>query len=285
MSWLDEFQSGFDSIASVLAALAVVSALEFVLPLVPRNHWNRNHLRPNLALVVLTLSTNWVASSALTIVLATLSDREVGLLPALGLGLSGGMELVVVLIVLDLAFYLAHVAMHKLPAFWRFHVVHHSDPAVDATTTLRQHPGETVIRFAFTGAFACALGASPTAYLVYRSAVAMNGLLEHANLRVPRRVDEALAWVTTWPGFHKVHHARNPALADSNYGILLSCWDRLFGTAASVRLGDPVRYGIEGLDDPRTQSLTGLLALPFRGERDLVPAAKPISSATARRSA
>ena len=42
------------------------------------------------------------------------------------------------------------VAMHKLPALWRFHRVHHSDPLVDVTTTIRQHPGESLIRYAFT---------------------------------------------------------------------------------------------------------------------------------------
>jgi sterol desaturase/sphingolipid hydroxylase (fatty acid hydroxylase superfamily) len=160
--------------------------------------------------------------------------------------------------------------------------VHHADPAVDVTTTIRQHPGETLIRFAFTTAFACALGASPAAYAVYRTAVALNGLLEHANIRLPRRLDDALALVTTWPGFHKVHHARDAAFTDSNYGNLFSWWDRLFGTARPARLGERLATGLDGFDDDATQTTRGLLALPFRGGRPRVSAYGATRPASAR---
>ena len=56
--------------------------------------------------------------------------------------------------VLDLGTYLAHTTMHRVPMLWRFHSVHHSDPALDVTTTVRQHPGETFVRYAFLSAFA-----------------------------------------------------------------------------------------------------------------------------------
>ena len=265
MSWLSEIQAGSDSILVIAAALAAVSVLETALPLAPRGPWNRRHLAPNLALGGFTLATNLVFSAGLGILLGELAARRIGLFPALGL--AGPAELAAALLGLDLSFYVAHVAMHKFPLLWRFHAVHHADPAVDATTTLRQHPGETVIRFAFTTALACALGASPAAYLVYRSAVALNGLLEHANLRLPRRVDDLLALVTTWSAYHKVHHSRIPALTDTNYANLFSWWDRIFGTATPARVGERVAYGLDGLEDEATQSLAGLLALPFRAER------------------
>ncbi len=44
------------------------------------------------------------------------------------------------ILALDLAFYLCHVAMHEVPVFWRCHRVRHSDPTVDVTTSIRQHP-------------------------------------------------------------------------------------------------------------------------------------------------
>ncbi len=265
MSWLSEIQAGSDSILVIAAALAAVSVLETALPLAPRGPWNRRHLAPNLALGGITLATNLVFSAGLVILLGELAASRIGLFPALGL--AGPAELVVALLGLDFSYYLAHVAMHKFPLLWRFHAVHHADPAVDATTTLRQHPGETVIRFAFTIAFACALGAGPAAYLVYRSVVALNGLLEHANLRLPRRVDDLLALVTTWSAYHKVHHSRIPAQTDTNYGNLFSWWDRIFGTATPARVGERIDYGLDGLEDEATQSLAGLLALPFRAER------------------
>jgi len=265
MTWSNEMLSGLPAAAGVIAALAAVSVLEIAWPLVPRSArrgWARRRWRSNLALSALTLVLNLAIGGALVVVLAIQAEHDLALLPRLAL--PPALELAVAIVVLDLSFYVCHVAMHARPGFWRFHAVHHADPMVDATTTLRQHPGETLIRFAFTGAFACAIGASPAAYAVYRSAVAFTALLEHANLRIPHRLDVALSFVTTWPGFHKNHHARDVARTDSNYGNLLSLWDRLFATAMPIPSEGPACYGLDGFADAPSQSVSGLLARPFR---------------------
>src|SRR5262245_20718774 len=49
------------------------------------------------------------------------------------------------------------------------------------------------------GAFAFALGASPGGFAVYRAWSALNGLLEHANIRLPLWLDGLLSLVTAWP--------------------------------------------------------------------------------------
>src|SRR5262249_28384593 len=170
----------------------------------------------------------------------------------------------IMVLVLDFSFYVAHVAMHWLPRFWRYHRVHHSDPAVDVTTSIRQHPGETVIRYAFMGAFAVAIGATPGPFAVYRAWSALNGLVEHANVRVPPWLDDLLSLVTTWPNMHKIHHSRVANETDTNYGNIVSFWDRLFFTFTPARRGTDVVYGLDGFDDPALQTTTGLLAMPFR---------------------
>jgi sterol desaturase/sphingolipid hydroxylase (fatty acid hydroxylase superfamily) len=250
------------TVGLILGAMAAVALLETAIPLRARGRWSSAHLGPNLALTFLTFATNAAFGAALVLLLAWQQANGLGLLqlvsppPWLAVG--------IVLVVLDFAFYVTHVAMHKLPAFWRFHRVHHSDPAVDVTTTIRQHPGESVIRYVFLAVFACALGASPGAFAVYRAAVALNGLLEHANLRLPLWLGDLLALVTTWPNLHKVHHSRVAAQTDTNYSNLFSIWDRLFATFTPAREGAHVDYGLEGFDDPATQTTAGLLALPFR---------------------
>ncbi len=250
------------SVALILAVMSLIAALETVIPLQARGHWSRAHAGPNLALTFLTFATNALLSGALVAALVWLQERDLGLLRAFVLPPLASLALV--LLALDLSFYVAHVAMHKLPVLWRFHSVHHSDPAVDVTTTIRQHPGEGLIRYVFTAAFALPLGVDPAAYALYRSAVALNGLLEHANLRAPLWLDRALALVTTWPHLHKIHHSRDAAQTDTNYGNLLSIWDRVFGTFTPSSLGTRVVYGLDGLDDASTQTTAGLLALPFR---------------------
>jgi sterol desaturase/sphingolipid hydroxylase (fatty acid hydroxylase superfamily) len=256
------FTTPAGTVGLILAAMAAIALLETAIPLRARGRWSRAHLGPNLALTFLTFATNAAFSAALVMLLAWQKSSGLGLLQLVSP--PRWLAVGIVLLVLDFAFYVTHVAMHKIPGFWRFHRVHHSDPAVDVTTTIRQHPGESVIRYVFLAVFASALGASPGAFAIYRAAVALNGLLEHANLRLPLWLDRLLALVTTWPNLHKVHHSRAAAQTDTNYSNLFSVWDRLFSTFTPSREGANVVYGLEGFDDPATQTTAGLLALPFR---------------------
>lgn len=262
MSIIEELRAGLVSVGAIVGLLAFVCGLETLIPLVRRSGRRLPRLRSNLVLSAFTLGLNLVAGAILVVVLQAEQARGLGI--GAWLGLTGWAELSASLVVLDLSFYVAHVAMHALPFFWRFHAVHHADPLVDATTTLRQHPGEFVIRTVFTAAFAVAFGVQPASYAVYRSAVALFGLLEHANVRIPRRLDLALSLITTWPGFHKVHHAREPERTNSNYANLFSIWDRLFGTLTADFRDREFRYGLEGLTDDEAQTLPRLLALPRR---------------------
>jgi sterol desaturase/sphingolipid hydroxylase (fatty acid hydroxylase superfamily) len=251
------------TIGAILAAMALVSVIELAIPLVPRGRWNRAHLAPNLALTFITFATNAFFNVALVLALAWSASRGYGLLPLLG-G-PAWLSAIVALVALDLSFYLAHVAMHKVPLLWRFHRVHHSDPAVDVTTTIRQHPGEGVARYLFLAAFAISLGVTPAAFAIYRVASALNAILEHANIRLPRRIDRAISFVTTWPNMHKIHHSRSERETDSNYGNLLSIWDRCFGTFTPADRAAEIRYGLDGFDDPDAQTTAALIVAPFRG--------------------
>ena len=254
--------TSLQTIGAILAVMAVLAIVETAIPLHARGKGNRAHLAPNLFLTFLTFATNIVLNAGLVGGLIWLEAKGGGLLN--WYALSPLTEVIVVLLVLDFSFYVAHVAMHKVPAFWRYHQVHHSDPAVDVTTTIRQHPGESLIRYGFLAAFAFALGASPAAFAVYRSWSAINGLIEHSNIRVPQWLDTTLALVTTFPNMHKVHHSRNPSETDSNYSNIFSIWDRLFLTYTPSRRGANIDYGLEGRDARRDQTTWGLLAQPYR---------------------
>jgi sterol desaturase/sphingolipid hydroxylase (fatty acid hydroxylase superfamily) len=250
------------SIGFILVAMAIVALVETVIPLRRRGQWHEAHLGPNLALTFITFATNIVMNVALVGALAWAEARSFGLMHAIGVSPLVGT--VVAVLALDLSFYVAHVGMHKIPFLWRFHQVHHSDPALDVTTTIRQHPGESLYRYAALAVFSLALGIAPAGFAVYRVASAVNGLLEHANIRVPRWLDDLLSLVTTWPGVHKIHHSRHPEQTNTNYGNLFSWWDRIFGTFTPARHGSKVDYGLEGHDHAAAQTTAGLLASPFR---------------------
>jgi sterol desaturase/sphingolipid hydroxylase (fatty acid hydroxylase superfamily) len=197
-------------------------------------------------------------------VLALVWAGEIGFGLFNALQLDPLVEIALAVLILDFQTYAVHVAMHESAGMWRFHRVHHSDPAVDVTTALRQHPGESVIRFTSLIVFAVAIGANPAAFAVYRLLSGLQAQLEHANIRMPRRLDGWLSLLVTTPNYHKVHHSRDHGETDTNYGNIFSIWDRLFLTSTPSHRGLDVDYGLDGFDDRRTQSTWGLLALPFR---------------------
>jgi sterol desaturase/sphingolipid hydroxylase (fatty acid hydroxylase superfamily) len=253
--------TGISTVGAILAAMALIALVETVVPLHARNRWGWFHLGPNLALTFITFGTNLFMNSALILSLTWTYSNRVGLLRGVAIG--GLAEVMVVVVALDFAFYAAHVAMHKNALLWRFHCVHHSDPHVDVTTTIRQHPGEGVIRYVAMAAVAIPLGASPAAFAIYRSWSVLNGLLEHCNLRLPRGLDTLLSWLTSTPNMHKIHHSRRPQETNTNFSNIFSIFDRLFQTFTPSRMGLNIEYGLHGLDKPDMQTTSGLLAMPF----------------------
>jgi len=242
--------------------MAVLALIETLVPLRAQGRWTRAHLGPNLALTFLTFATNLFLNAAVLALVTWLQSRRFGVVGWLSVPPLPAALLAVA--AFDFAFYAAHVSWHQCPALWRFHAVHHSDPAVDVTTAIRQHPVEGVLRYAAIAAMAIAIGPSPAGFAVYRTASALNALLEHSNLRAPRWLDTLFSLVTTWPHLHKVHHSRVPEETDTNYGNLFSLWDRLFGTYTPSHRGRTIRYGLDRYDRPELQTTRALLAMPFR---------------------
>jgi sterol desaturase/sphingolipid hydroxylase (fatty acid hydroxylase superfamily) len=135
--------------------------------------------------------------------------------------------------------------MHRVPALWRVHRVHHSDRFVDVTTTLRQHPLETLLRFLFIMVTALPLGLPVAAVAAYRLLSVINALFEHANLRLWQPLDGLLSLVVVTPNMHKVHHSRFQPETDSNYGNILSLFDRAFRTFTPTERSARVEYGLD----------------------------------------
>lgn len=254
--------ASLSTMGTVLGVMAALSFVEAIIPLRARGAWGRRHLVPNIALTLITFATNLIFNTLLLVGLIWLSSKGWGLFNAVHVPpviATGG-----AILALDLAWYVTHVSMHKSRTMWRFHAVHHSDPQVDATTTVRQHPGESAIRYAYLAAFAFAVGASPVAFTIYRAWSALHGLTEHANIRLPQWLDTAITFVFSSPNMHKIHHSRDQLLTDRNYTNIFSIWDRLGGTFTPSRHGRDIVYGLEGEDSAARQSTAGLLMAPFR---------------------
>lgn len=250
------------SAGAILVGMALLSILETLLPYVRKADWRRRHRAPNLALVALTLSLNFAFNAGAVLVSVWLAERGFGLLA--GVALPPLAMILLGILVLDGSTYGCHRLLHRLPPLWSAHRVHHSDPLVDVTTTTRQHPIEGFCRFLFIMTPAWVLGVPAQAVAIYRGVSALVALTEHMNVKLWEPLDRALSWLVVTPNMHKVHHSRLPAETDSNYGNILSGFDRVFGTFTPPSPARHVDYGLAGYDDPGSQRLGALLRLPLR---------------------
>ena len=73
-------------------------------------------------------------------------------------------------------------------------------------------------------------------------------------------------WVT--PNMHKIHHSRDQAETNSNYGNIFAFHDRLFGTFVPSVRALAVRYGLDDVDPSEVGSFGALLALPWRSRTE-----------------
>jgi sterol desaturase/sphingolipid hydroxylase (fatty acid hydroxylase superfamily) len=251
--------------AAILAGgIACFWLLESALPLVRFRYDKWRHAWRNLFFTATTIVVNF----ALAFVLVRASDwvvaHDVGVLflvPTLPLW----MQAVVGLLLLDLVgAWLAHWVEHRSPPLWRLHLVHHSDTEVDTTTANRHHPGESVVRFAFTTLAVLVTGAPMWLVFLYQSLSVVLSQFNHANIALPPAVDRVLSWVIVSPDMHKVHHHFVLPYTDSNYGNVFSVWDRLFGTFRTLDRAALV-YGVDTHMEPREhETVRALLTMPLR---------------------
>ncbi len=178
-------------------------------------------------------------------------------------------EAVIALLVLDAAIYLQHVAMHKVPLLWRLHRAHHADLDVDLTTGLRFHPLEILLSALYKAGIVLLLGADPMIVLIYEALLSSFALFTHANVAVPVAWDRHLRRIVCTPDMHRRHHSVEPEETDSNYGNILSLWDRLGRSYFEApRLGqEGVELGLKEERDAASLGLRQLLLMPFTAAR------------------
>ena len=171
-------------------------------------------------------------------------------------------------LLMDYTVYLWHVATHKLPFLWRFHLVHHVDMDLDTTTALRFHAADMAISAPYCAAQVALLGVSPRALGIWRAWFFLSVWFHHSNLALPERWDRALARIVTTPRMHGIHHAAVRDRTNSNWSSGLAIWDHLHGTFRLDLSQDAIAIGVPGYRDPGENGIGASLRMPFARERD-----------------
>lgn len=247
---------------AALAALAIGGLLlaERARPLRggPREGWRREARNVGLA-VLAGVAVALVERPATEAALRLAERRRWGLHR---LAAPAWAKTVVALMWLDYGLYVWHVLLHREP-LWRLHRPHHSDLEVTASTALRLHAGEMLLSAPWRAAQAALLGVSGPQLALWRAVTTAATLFQHADLRLPAWLDRTLAAVVVTPRMHGIHHSVVPDEVGSNWGVILTWWDRLHGT---LRLGRPQRpdgLGVPDERDPARLRLGRLLAMPL----------------------
>ncbi len=264
---MESFLSFFENMAAwqKLAWLSIVLVFFWILEgyysLFKHKYHKWRHATTNFVLLGFVLLINIAFGIITAGVFIWLNDSSFGILNLFSLPVWA--ELILSLLLLDLiAQYLVHFLLHKVKWMWRLHIVHHSDTYVDATTGTRHHPFDFIIRETFALIAVFIMGMPVAFYLFYRILSVFFTYFTHANISLPKKLDKILSYVFVTPNMHKFHHHYQLPWTDSNYGNILSIWDRIFGTLVYDDTSR-IKYGIDLLDDNTSNKLKYQLGIPF----------------------
>jgi sterol desaturase/sphingolipid hydroxylase (fatty acid hydroxylase superfamily) len=171
------------------------------------------------------------------------------------------------IVLMDYTLYLWHVLTHRVPFLWRFHLVHHIDRDLSASTALRFHFGELMLSVPWRVAQVLLLGVGPRALAIWQATTLIGILFHHSNLRLPPAVERPLSWLVVTPRMHGIHHSIRRTETNSNWSSGLTLWDRLHGT---LRLDVPqqaITIGVPAYRTPAEMALPSILAMPFESQR------------------
>jgi sterol desaturase/sphingolipid hydroxylase (fatty acid hydroxylase superfamily) len=184
---------------------------------------------------------------------------------------NGLASLVAAFLLFDLLRYLVHRCKHAVPFLWRFHALHHSDPDVDVTTSVRLHPIEFLLNSGVFWLTVILLGIPGTVVLTYGLTAFAIEAVQHGNIRLPQRLERCLQPVLVTVDMHRIHHSVSFAQGSCNYATVFSVWDRLFGTYTRLTRAqhDSITFGVPEL--PRRDCLkpSAMLLTPWRLPRSV----------------
>ena len=260
----------FETIPSSHRSLILVGGLSFFwllennLYLFKFKYKKWEHALPNLFFTFTTVIINFVLAFLLLNTSDWVNDNEFGLLhwiPDTYLLIN----VIIGILLLDLiGAYTPHWVEHKIKPLWMIHLVHHSDHHVDTTTANRHHPLESIIRFGFTLLGVFLLGTDIGTIMLYQSLSLIATQFNHANIKLPKKIDLYLSYLIVSPDMHKTHHHYRLPYTDANFGNIFSIWDRLFGTYIPFDR-EKLVYGVDVFfDEKGNRKISNLLKQPFQ---------------------
>lgn len=195
---------------------------------------------------------------------------------ALSLGWVAALFTVALFVADDLTRYLLHRLMHRVPALWELHKVHHSAEVLTPFTLQRVHPLEgfamairgSITLGLITGLFIWLFPGRVQASLVLGVDVisfafaALGANLRHSHVWLS--YGPVLERVFISPAQHQVHHSEDPEHYDRNYGAALALWDWMFGSLFVTGRYMRLRFGLPVGERNHSNTLGSVVVDPLR---------------------
>ncbi|GAB2775838.1 sterol desaturase family protein [Salinimicrobium soli] len=178
-------------------------------------------------------------------------------------------QLLIMFVVADFIQWNVHRQLHKRSWLWEFHKVHHSVKEMGFAAQFRFHFMETIIYKSIQYIPLAMIGFGIEEFFVVHMLSVLIGHINHANVGWSYG---KLGYIFNNPKMHIWHHSR--ALPEEfpygmNFGISLSLWDYLFGTACIPQKRGDIELGFEG-DEQFPEDFKGHLWVPFQKNKELI---------------
>jgi sterol desaturase/sphingolipid hydroxylase (fatty acid hydroxylase superfamily) len=260
--------------AVVAAAFALLLWLEGRRPLRPPVEPKGRRLARNFTVFAISMTAVALTERpSITPLCQLVAARRWGLLQ--WAALPAPLEVPLAFVLMDYTLWVWHVLTHRVPWLWRFHLVHHVDRDLDASTALRFHFAELVVSIPWRAAQVVAIGVPPLAFTVWQTTLLVSTLFHHSNVRLPVALERRLVRVVVTPRMHGIHHSTVRGETDANWSSGLTLWDRLHGTLRLDVPQEEVTIGVPGYRGPEDVTLPAILVLPFERQRPSWPSDGP----------
>lgn len=158
------------------------------------------------------------------------------------------LQLLVMFVARDFIQWWVHRLLHWSPVLWEFHKVHHSVEQMGFAAHLRYHWMETIVYRFIEYLPLAMIGFGIDDFFIVHIISLSIGHFNHSNFTVNLG---PLKYIFNNPAMHIWHHAYEmpeDRKFGINFGISLSLWDYLFGTAHIPYNGRDIRLGFPGLE-------------------------------------
>jgi len=173
----------------------------------------------------------------------------------------GALKWILSFILFDFAVYVWHYLGHKYEWIWRFHKIHHSDKSYHVTTGLRFHVLDQAIEVLIKCICVVMFGVPASIVVICELVRMFFVLFHHGNFTFPG--EKWVSYIIITPYLHRAHHSTLREEHDSNYGIVLSIWDMMFGTRKELV---PANIGLDLIE---AENIVQLFSLAFLTERKM----------------